>query len=149
MNFRIVVMLLLVFVLFGCATSYNSLRQSRDDGMTIIMCNKNEILPIMYQSISNVFPDSQIDKMDLGKIGYSWANRPFLDTTRFDLQITPTSGVDDNGNKIDGVTYSVSTFGSQWGVSMRYVSPLNIEIRKELIDANIKTAHVIKITNIE
>ena len=116
---------LFYFVLMcGCATTYNSISDADQSGYEIIVAEKKTVLDAAYEAISYKFPNTIITSLAGTEIGYSFFTQPLLDRTTFKFCFTEAVGVFPDGREIVGFTYSIYSYGTQFGVNSRYVEPL-------------------------
>lgn len=123
---RLIALLVTVFVLSGCATSYTSL-EGTQGSTEIIVGDQSIVMNIIEQSISQQFPSSNVQQ---NKNSFAWRNTVLLDHTDFRLDLRNAIGKDEKGEQVSGYFYKINTSGTQPLVSPRYVTPLNEAIKE-------------------
>ena len=145
---RLLALLVTVFALSGCATSYTSLEGTR--GSTeIIVGDQPSVMDIIERAISQQFPSSNVQQ---NKNSFAWRNTVLLDHTDFRLDVRNATGKDEKGEQVSGYFYKINTSGTQPLVVPRYVTPLNdaikeaVKNRQELRLATISSVREISIS---
>lgn len=136
----------LIFNLMSCATTYNSLKIGKDGSMKIIAASHSDILSVAYEAISSEFPSANINEITGYQSGFSWSHMPFLDRTNFKFLVKRVTGLTADGSEVEGYTVSITTQGTQGFVEARYVQPVVERFETTLLERGIKKLKITKIT---
>ena len=137
---------LLLFGLNGCATSYNSLKDSENGRMQIILAPEPDVLSAAYEAISSEFPSASIEEIKSYQSGYSWFHMPLLDRTNFRFLVKEISGITYDGDDVHGYTVDITTSGTQGFVNSRYVKPVIKKFNSVLAERKIHKRYIAKLT---
>ena len=137
---------LILLLIVGCATTYNSIDDSDKSGYEIIVAEEKIILDAAYEAISNTFPKTIITSLAGKEKGFSFFTQPLLDRTTFKFLINEVSATLQDNKDIRGFTYSIYTYGTQWFVNPRYVEPLKDNFRSTLMQKNVTLKKASSIT---
>lgn len=132
-------------LLFGCTTSYNSLKKNSDDSVELIIGSEREVMRAVLDAINRKFPYGNVQPIPQPEKGFTWFVRPLLDQTNFKLTLRKRGGLATDSSEVVGWTYDIVTHGTQGLVEARYVSPLVSEIDAALKERRIK---ITKATNV-
>ena len=141
----IIVVLFLVSCISGCATTYNSIRDTDSGGMELIADTESAVLSAASEAIRLKFPAAQIHQFSGNQTGFSWYHRPLLDRTNFKFLLKETKGVTNEGLEVVGYTYSIDTSGTQFFVNVSYVQPLIKKFKEVLLERGIQNVYIKKV----
>ena len=137
---------LIFTLLVGCATTYNSIGEADRSGYEIIVAKEKTVFDAAYEAISSNFPKTIITSLAGNEKGFSFFTQPMLDRTTFKFLINEVSGTSLDGKEINGFTYSIYSYGSQFFVNSRYVEPLKEKFKSILTNKNITLTKASSIT---
>lgn len=142
---KILLILLLVSIITGCATNYTSLKKNESGTMEIIAASENEVMSALYEAISRRFPTAHINQLTGYQTGFTWFHMPMLDRTSFKLTVTQVKGATKDGLDVGGIHYSIASYGTQELVNMRYVQPLINKIDAVLDERGISKLQITRV----
>jgi S1-C subfamily serine protease len=144
----IVLVVILIIFLSGCATSYNSAKLNDQNQYLVIQHEDSELIrSAIREAIFREFPEANIASSLDFSIDYRWRVQPLLDATNFRLVLSKHNVVLLNDENSFAFVYNISTTGTQGLVDVRYVDPLNQRILEVFSERGIPRLPVKQIKN--
>jgi S1-C subfamily serine protease len=144
----IVLVVILIIFLSGCATSYNSAKLNDQNQYLVIQHEDSELIrSAIREAIFREFPEANIASSLDFSIDYRWRVQPLLDATNFRLVLSRHNVVLLNDENSFAFVYNISTTGTQGLVDVRYVDPLNQRILEVFSERGIPRLPVKQIKN--
>jgi S1-C subfamily serine protease len=144
----IVLVVILIIFLSGCATSYNSAKLNDQNQYLVIQHEDSELIrSAIREAIFREFPEANIASSLNFSIDYRWRVQPLLDATNFRLVLSKHNVVLLNDENSFAFVYNISTTGTQGLVDVRYVDPLNQRILEVFSERGIPRLPVKQIKN--
>jgi S1-C subfamily serine protease len=144
----IVLVVILIISLSGCATSYNSVKLNDQNQYLVIQHEDSELIrSAIREAIFREFPEANIASSLDFSIDYRWRVQPLLDATNFRLVLSKHNVVLLNDENSFAFVYNISTTGTQGLVDVRYVDPLNQRILEVFSERGIPRLPVKQIKN--
>jgi S1-C subfamily serine protease len=144
----IVLVVILIISLSGCATSYNSVKLNDQNQYLVIQHEDSELIrSAIREAIFREFPEANIASSLNFSIDYRWRVQPLLDATNFRLVLSKHNVVLLNDENSFAFVYNISTTGTQGLVDVRYVDPLNQRILEVFSERGIPRLPVKQIKN--